>query len=364
MLFFLALAAGALALAVAIGQANGHHPEFCRGAVGWSISAALMAGAAGLFVYGRVDETLDRRGQAEADGAVNAEIQKVVVTETSGVPGTPKTGGVTSPRGQSKKGGKKKGGWGRRSDGPVVPLTPEREKTIAALRAAGATLQARGGQVVRLQLAGEKITDTHMSLLEGLSGTRSFILSAPRVTEDSLAPLATMTGLTELDFTGTRITDATLKHLAGMTALTNLTLTDQEITDDGAVLLARLTSLATLDLKNTKLTDKGVARLAGLKSLTRLVLSGTEVGDEGLGTLVGIKGMKQLELSHTNITDAAVDHLLKFRNAELFRVTRGEGGISDKAIGRIKVDLRTAVVRYSAVNLKGKLRDGAASGGE
>ena len=66
-----------------------------------------------------------------------------------------------------------------------------------------------------------------------------------------------------------------------------------------------------------------------------------------VGALVGITGMKQLELAHTRIDDGAVDHLLKFRNAEYFRLTRGPGGISDKAIGRFRTDLRACVLEFS-----------------
>ncbi|HAA59813.1 MAG TPA: hypothetical protein DCE39_02640 [Planctomycetaceae bacterium] len=243
-------------------------------------------------------------------------------------------------------------------------MTPEREARIAALRKMGARFQARGGQVVRLQLAGPEITDKHLELVDGLSDTSAFHLHAPKVSATAMAPLATMTGLTELDMTGTPLNDESLVHLSGMTKLAELKLADQAITDKSAIVLAKLTALKTLDLTNTKLTDKGVARLAGLKSLTRLVLSGTQVGDDGIGALVGITGLKQLEISHTQVTDTVVDHLLKFRNAELFWLTRGAEGVSDKAIARIRVDLRTCVVRFSAVELKGKLRDGAASGGE
>ena len=63
-------------------------------------------------------------------------------------------------------------------------------------------LQTRGGQVTRVQLAGPKVTDEHLALLDGLSGTRSFVLSAPQVSQAGLAPVATMTGLTTLDLTG------------------------------------------------------------------------------------------------------------------------------------------------------------------
>ena len=132
-----------------------------------------------------------------------------------------------------KKGGQKggkKGGWGRRSRSPLVPLTPEREERIAALRKTGARLQARGGQVVRLQLAGLEITDKDLELLDGLSDTTSLHLMAPNVSEASLAHLVTMTGLTELDMTGTRLSDESLVHLSGMTKLADLKLADQAIT--------------------------------------------------------------------------------------------------------------------------------------
>ena len=376
MLVILGLAAGVLALAFILGQIQGRNPAFCAGAVGWGFSVVLAGGSCGLVATGLMQDASALQGERDAVKAVEKELaaQKGAVPAGTSVPGTPKPGGqteVVSTKGGGKKGrkkgrkrGGKKGGWGRRKRAPIVPMTPEREERIAALRKTGARFQARGGQVVRLQLAGPEITDKHLELVDGLSDTRSFHLHAPKVSTAALASLATMTGLTELDMTGTPLNDESLVHLSGMTKLANLKLADQAITDKAAIVLAKLTALNTLDLTNTKLTDKGVARLAGLKSLTRLVLSGTQVGDDGIGALVGITGLKQLEISHTQVTDTVVDHLLKFRNAELFWLTRGAEGVSDKAIARIRVDLRTCVVRYSAVELKGKLRDGAASGGD
>ena len=379
MLVILGLAAGVLALAFALGQIQGRNPAFCAGAVGWGFSVVLAGGSCGLVATGLMRDASALQGERDAVKAIEKELaaKKGAVPAGTSVPGTPKPGGqtkVVSAKGGRKggkrggrKGGKKggkKGGWGRRSRAPLVPMTPEREERIAALRKTGARFQARGGQVVRLQLAGPEITDKHLELVDGLSDTSAFHLHAPKVSAAALAPLATMTGLTELDMTGTPLNDESLVHLSGMTKLANLKLADQAITDKSAIVLAKLTSLNTLDLTNTKLTDQGVKRLAGLKSLTRLVLSGTQVGDDGIGALIGITGLKQLEISHTQVTDAVVDHLLKFRNAELFWLTRGAEGVSDKAIARIRVDLRTCVVRYSAVELKGKLRDGAASGGD
>ena len=347
----LGLAAAVLALAVAVGQIQGKNPAFCRGATGWILSAVMSLGAVGLVVGGQVLEIVERRVKEQAEKDLVAKLEKEAAGAGDAArqtqPGTPKPGGST---GGGKKGGKKKGGWGRRNRGPIVPLTPEREKRIDDLRKAGATLQARGGEVSRLMFGGPEVKDEHMALLEGLSGTRSFIISAPGVSEEALAPLATMTGLTQLDLTGTSITDKSMAYLSGMTKLTELNLTNQAITDKGAIVLAKLTALRTLDLTNTGLTDVGVKRLAGLKSLTRLVLSRTQVGNDGVAALTGITGMKQLELSHPRVNDGVIDHLLKFRNAELFRLTpvKGKEGVSEKAIGRIRVDLRTCMVRYLA----------------
>ena len=347
MFFILGLAAAVLALAVIVGQVQGRNPAFCRGPVGWLLSIVMILGAVGLVAIGRNSAVSDRREKQEA-------VERIVIESEKEVAAQAKSAAVGKKAGKkgSKKGGRKKGGWGRRSFSPPVPLTPERAKRIEDLTQAGAMLQTRGGQVTRVQLAGPKVTDEHLALLDGLSGTRSFVLSAPQVSQAGLAPVATMTGLTTLDLTGTPMTDETIVHLSGMERLTTLNLTNQPITDAAAVVLAKLTNLRTLDLTNTGLTDMGVARLAGLKSLTRLVLSGTKVGDDGIGALVDITGLKQLEISHTQAGDGVVDHLLKFRDAELFWLTRGENGVSDKAIRRIRVDLPTCVVRYSPVPLK------------
>ncbi|MEE3364067.1 MAG: hypothetical protein VX304_00370, partial [Planctomycetota bacterium] len=192
MFFILGLAAAILALAVIVGQIQGRNPAFCRGPVGWILSVVMILGAVGLVATGRNSAVSDRREKEAAAERIVINSEKEVAAQAESTTAGKKEGKKEGKKG-SKKGGRKKGGWGRRSFSPPVPLTPERAKRIEDLTQAGAMLQTRGGQVTRVQLAGPKVTDEHLALLEGLSGTRSFVLSAPEVSQDGLAPVATMT---------------------------------------------------------------------------------------------------------------------------------------------------------------------------
>lgn len=359
MLLIFGLATGFLALAMLVGQVQGKTPSALRGVFGWLLVLLLGGGAGGLVVAGieqdaaaqqaavaaaRAAGSFENPEPAMADGGPSANGKKGGSKRGASKKGGGKRG---SRKGGSKKGGGKKGGWGRRSRGPVVPLTAERAERIAALKKAGAMLQSRGGQVARLQFTGPEVTDKHMKLLAGLSGTRSLIISAENVTPEGLASLASMTGLVELTLRGTpKVNDLVLAHVRGMPKLTLLNLYGTAITDAGMPFLAGLKALRTLDLEKTALTDKGIASLSGLTSLTRVVLSRTAVGDDGIGALVGISGLQQLELFETRVTDAGVDHLLKFKQAKLFRVTKTDG-LTDTGIRRIRLAMPDCVVRFS-----------------
>lgn len=374
MLVIVGLAVLVLDLALCAALIQGKAPSAIKGGVGWALSGLLTAGAVGLVALGL--PALQQQPAESEDPQLADAVREDSATGTAAVmPTSSKKGGPGSDkkrggskkggkRGGSKKGGKrggskkggskkggkrggsKKGGWSRRKRAPVVPLTPEREKQMIALRTIGAEFQARGNHVTRLQLVDtktRKVTDKDLQLLGGLSETRAMTLFAPGATPAGLAPLAEMSGLTELDLAGTSVTDGGLVHLKGMKQLRTLSLRQTKIGNNGISVLAGMTQLAILDLSdNAQLGDKAVAQLAKLNSLSQLVLSGTGVTDTGVKSLVELTGLKQLQLQGTAVSDAAVEHLVTFKDAELLSL--GDTKITEKGVARIRTGLPKCVI--------------------
>jgi hypothetical protein len=71
----------------------------------------------------------------------------------------------------------------------------------------------------------------------------------------------------KVDLAGAKVTDAGLKELADLKGLNELDLSATNVTDAELKALADLTGLGTLSLNYTKVTDAGLKELAGLKGL-------------------------------------------------------------------------------------------------
>ncbi len=160
-----------------------------------------------------------------------------------------------------------------------------------------------------LNLDGTEITDAGLAHLRGLTKLSSLRLNDTRVTDAGLAHLRGMTKLRYLGLDGTHVTDAGLANLDGMTELTSVDLGKTCVTDAGLVHLKGLTKLSSIKLNDTRITDVGVANLKGLTKLSSLDLSNTQVTDAGLAHLKGLTKLSSLDLSNTQVTDAGLAHL-------------------------------------------------------
>ena len=163
MLAIVGVAVLILDLALCLALLQGKAPAAVKGAVGWTLSGLLAVGAVGLEVVGlpqllQSAETDDTQVADSREDTTSKGVPSISTSEkknSAGRPGGGKKAGSKrggnrkegSKTGRSRKGsgkkrggkkGGKKGGWSRRKRAPVVPLTPEREKQMLALRSIGA----------------------------------------------------------------------------------------------------------------------------------------------------------------------------------------------------------------------------------
>ncbi len=97
--------------------------------------------------------------------------------------------------------------------------------------------------------------------LEGLTKLKSLDLEwCEKITDSGLAHLKGLTKLEKLNLDGTKITDEGLAHLKGLTKLEWLHLYSTAITDEGLVHLKRFSKLTHLRLAATTVTHSGVKR--------------------------------------------------------------------------------------------------------
>ncbi len=143
-------------------------------------------------------------------------------------------------------------------------------------------------RVIKVDLAGQTITDEDIARLGGLSELKSLDIERTAVTDIGLAQLASCTKLESLYLSDTQVTDAGLYHFRQLPKLKILYLNRTAVGDDGLAHLRRMTSLEWLWLERTSVTDAGLTRLSGLKNLKRLYLGGTSVTDDGASKLKAV----------------------------------------------------------------------------
>ena len=183
-----------------------------------------------------------------------------------------------------------------RLNGPPVPPMTEEERRKAALKRFDEPLI-----VTSANLSGEKVTDTKLANLNGLTevdpaisdNLKTLFLCRSKVSDAGLVHLERLTKLQELDLTDTKVSDAGLVHLKGLTKLQSLRLRDTKVSDAGLVHLKGLTKLQELDLTDTKVSDAGLSHLKGFTELQSLNLCGTNVTNAGLSHLKGRKRLAE-----------------------------------------------------------------------
>ena len=136
-------------------------------------------------------------------------------------------------------------------------------KKLTEAGALAATLAQNLNAVrVDFSLAGDKVTDHEIALINGVSDQLVWLnLARTKVTDASLANVAKAKNLTRLHLENTGVTDAGLKHLSGLEHLTYLNLYGTGITDAGLKHLQGAKNLKSLYLWQTKTTKAGVDAL-------------------------------------------------------------------------------------------------------
>jgi hypothetical protein len=148
---------------------------------------------------------------------------------------------------------------------------------------AGDNAGARAGaRIVLVGLDGERVQDTNLSRLRGLTDLKFLYLYRTGVTDAGLAHLKVFPRLQRLALGDTKVTDAGLKHLSGLSELSDLDLSRTAVTDAGLAHLKACKGLRDLYLNHTKVTDAGVEHLRGQTGLRSLSLCDTGVTDGGL----------------------------------------------------------------------------------
>lgn len=191
------------------------------------------------------------------------------------------------------------------------------EDALDVLRRFDATVD-RGtkGEVARIQLLGQEVTDKVVAYVAGFANLVSLNLIYANVTDAGLAYLARQKTMRFLDLGAClKVTDEGIKHLATMAHLEVLRLWDTKITDAGLAHLKSCTRLRELYLSGTKIDGSGFASLRSAP-LEGLDLRATGLSDGSLKPLAKFKTLKWLDLSVNDITIDGVNQLAGLKNLE------------------------------------------------
>jgi Leucine-rich repeat (LRR) protein len=176
-----------------------------------------------------------------------------------------------------------------------------------------------------------KITDTGLNHLSGLTSLQSLHLNNTKVTDDCVSTILHFTSLQLLDLSGTQLSDRGFEQLCKISSLQHLFLSNTQITDDGLAHITEIPSLLRLHLQGTTLSDTGLQHLAGCRQLQELDLSETKITDDGLVNLLTLRSLQCLFLSdNLNITDRGMEHLAKLESLEDLFLSRT--GITDAGV--------------------------------
>jgi Leucine Rich repeat len=189
---------------------------------------------------------------------------------------------------------------------------------------------ARLNRTQVLGLGRSMISDSELARIDGnLTHLLRVNLAGTRVTDAGLVHLQTLTKLDLLDLSGTQVSDAGLVHLQGLTKLDNLDLSETQVSDAGLPHLRKLQNISFLNLGRTRVSDAGLIHLASLSKLSSLYLTGTRVTDAGLAHLKGLVRLSQLSLRGTKVTDAGLKMLEQVSpNLSITRPSIDFGGFS------------------------------------
>lgn len=144
----------------------------------------------------------------------------------------------------------------------VVPLA---DAALAKARGAHARIEAvqPGSPLLRVEFPGDaQITDADVVALQAIGGHVAHLdLAGTGISDRALAAVASMPRLVQLDLHETRVGDAGVAALAKLGELRSLNLFGTDVTDKGLASVARLAKLRAVYLWRSKVTEAGVQRL-------------------------------------------------------------------------------------------------------
>lgn len=158
----------------------------------------------------------------------------------------------------------------------LPPIAAPDPAAVAALTKAGALAMPIALNTnfldVGFQLAGDKIADPQVASLVPLAPQVFWLnLAGTKITDNGLAVVELLQNLRKLHLEKTQITDTGISHLKGLTNLRYLNLYSTGISDAGIAQLSGLKNLKELYLWETKVTPAGVEQLQ--KTIPDLMIS-------------------------------------------------------------------------------------------
>ncbi len=117
------------------------------------------------------------------------------------------------------------------------------------------------GTVDIVDLEGDRITDTELTLLREFRDLEVLHVWTPHVTEQGMRHLAELKKLRSLYWWGDTFSDAGIARISELTALESVSLHGDKMTDNGIQQLATLSKLKFAEVVSKNVTDSGLERL-------------------------------------------------------------------------------------------------------
>jgi len=173
-----------------------------------------------------------------------------------------------------------------------------------------------------LDLANTATTDAGLKQIRSLDNLKSLNLFMCRnVTDGGLEHLTCLQNIVNLNLAGSKITNKTLKMLNEGKNIQRLYLDATGITDAGIDDIKKFSLLESLSLCQTRITDAGLAKLVGLEHLKELRLTSCKgLTDDGFKHFSQLKSLEILWIEHMDLSSQIfnyIDELPKLRELAL-----------------------------------------------
>lgn len=198
------------------------------------------------------------------------------------------------------------------------------------------------------------ISDEDIPPLEAMPRLRFLSLWCRGITGSCLKPLRGSRSLEELQFYGSPLSLAGFENIGAITNLKTLRFTEVGFTDNSLAALRSLTRLTTLtlDADDSKISDTGLVHLGGMTRLECLHLTGSKITGRGMESLKDMKQLKRLWLGSTEVDDAGLKVVGGLPSLEELDLRNTK--VTDAGLAHLKglKNLRTVAVDETAITPK------------